>query len=331
MKKFKIAVLSFLVILLLLIALVCCEFFGAFGRSATVEIKNGESIGHVAAKLKEQGAIKSAALFRFYAGRENIVMLPGIMDVSAGSSYDDILACFAELKASDTVKITFMEACEVKDIVDELEAEGLIERSKFYEVSREYDFGYDFLEKAPKADNRLEGFLFPDTYYFSKSQDDEISIIKKMLARFAEIYEPIKHLESVTGRNTYEIVTLASIAQREAATEEDLKIVAGILENRLRNKEYGYLQACVSIQYVLPRKKPVLTFEDTKVDSLYNTYKYPGLPPGPIACPGELAIRAALEPAKTNYYYFVSDSDNINHFSETYSQHLKYIKEYNVQ
>ena len=121
---------------------------------------------------------------------------------------------------------------------------------------------------------------------------------------------------------TNEVITLASIIEREAARDSERALVSSVFHNRLKSSEYPYLQSCATVQYLLSERKEVLSDKDIEIDSPYNTYKYKGLPPGPIASPGRKSIEAALYPAQTNYYFFVSNGDGTQTFSETYEEHM---------
>jgi len=184
-------------------------------------------------------------------------------------------------------------------------------------------FDYAFLRGVPKRENRLEGYLFPDTYQFSLSEG-AYSIINKMLARFDEIYtQEYRTRAKSLGMTDDEIITLASVIEREAQGDGDRKTVAGVFHNRLKNAQYPYLESCATVQYILKERKPVLSVADTKIDSPYNTYQNPGLPAGPIASPGQKSIEAALYPEAHNYLFFVMDSTGKHRFAETFSEHQK--------
>ena len=143
-----------------------------------------------------------------------------------------------------------------------------------------------------------------------------------MLARFDEVYhQAYRERAKALSMTDHELITLASIIEREAMGDADRELVAGVFHNRLKSTTYPYLESCATVQYILKERKPVLTVADTKIDSPYNTYRNPGLPSGPIASPGEAAIRAALYPAETDYLFFVLDSTGTHRFASTYAEH----------
>ena len=123
-----------------------------------------------------------------------------------------------------------------------------------------------------------------------------------------------------------EVITFASVMEREAANDDDRPVVASVFANRLSNNAYGYLQSCATVQYVLEERKSVLSIADTKIDSPYNTYMYQGLTPGPIANPGLAAIEAAMNPATSDYLFFVAKNDGSHLFGRTYQEHLNNIE-----
>jgi len=169
------------------------------------------------------------------------------------------------------------------------------------------EYGYDFLYDIDA--NSLEGMLFPDTYEFHLDDSVE-SIVDKFLRNFAE---------KVPDLSSYKVLILASLLEREVQTEEDMRLVAGVLNNRLA---IGMpLQVDATLAYISNKKTAELTNADKLIDSPFNTYKYRGLPPAPIANPGLKAINAALNPKAHNYFYYLSAPDGTTHFAETLKQH----------
>lgn len=199
--------------------------------------------------------------------------------------------------------------------------------------SRDWAMEFDFLETKPE-NLSLEGYLFPDTYrVFASSSPEEI--VYRLLRNFdlkltKEMREEIKR----QGKTIHEIITMASIIEKEApifnqTSAEDARIISGVFWNRLR---IGMaLQTDASLSYIFEDKKPAHSGAELKVDSPYNSYLYRGLPPGPIANPGLIAIEAAIYPAKTDYFYFLTPLDGSRvYYAKTYQEHLnnkyKYLK-----
>lgn len=178
-----------------------------------------------------------------------------------------------------------------------------------------------FIEEAEKS----EGKLFPDTYFIPASYDD-LDLLNLMINTF-EI--KIENLQQEIEKNPLtldEIIILASIIEREANDKESMKLVSSVLQNRL--KINMALQADASIEYILNKPLSELTPEDLEIDSPYNTYLNTGLPPTPIGNPGIDSIKAVLEPANTNYFYYITDNDGVFHYAETYREHLINIEKY---
>ena len=329
-------------IIILFAVIICVALFfilevtGSFAvnKVKTVNIDKGQGFNQISDTLNKNGIVNSEFIFKVYA---RIFYTDKLSEIKAGeaifdkrSSYQDIMEVLISGKrTSDEIKITIPEGYELREIADILEKNALIDRNKFYDVVKNYDFDYPYIKELKKTETRLEGFLFPDTYMFSRTIDDEVSIVKKMLNRFDEIYSKFKQYENKYSYSTYEIVTLASIIEREAANKNDFHNVSSVFHNRLkRTDNLSYLQSCATVQYILKERKKVLSVKDTEIDSPYNTYKYPGLPKGPIASPGEWAINAALNPNNTNYLYFLNDKDGNLHFSKTFSEHQSNTSKY---
>ena len=228
----------------------------------------------------------------------------------------------------ETAKFTIPEGYEVRQIVDTLEKEGLIDRAVFLDALQNAPFDYPFLEGVDRT-FLLEGYLFPDTYTV-KAGADEVAIIKMMLDRFNMIFSADYYARAdELGMTVDEVVTLASIIEREARIDEEFPIVASVFHNRIDIDML--LQSCATVQFILKERKEVLLFVDIEIDSPYNTYIYSGLTPSPIASPGELALKSALYPAETNYLYFVTTekNDGSHYFNETLEGHNRDIKKGN--
>jgi len=244
----------------------------------------------------------------------------GKFEIKKSGGYSEIFNVLsAPGNVIETVKVTIPEGYEIYKLADLLEEKGLIDKDKFYYLIDNGNFDYDFVLQIPEREMRLEGYLFPDTYEFVPN--DEYGIINEMLKRFEEFYLKYKSQIDKSNYSMDEIITLASIIEREAGSA-DKSLVSSVFHNRLKSNEYPYLQSCATVQYVLKERKPVLSLDDTKIDSPYNTYINKGLPIGPIASPGEASIEAALNPASTTYYFFVMGSDGKHHFSTTFNEHI---------
>ena len=181
----------------------------------------------------------------------------------------------------ETVRFTIPEGYELRQIADLLHEKGIADREEFMQEVKEGSFSYDFVGEIPIRENRLEGYLFPDTYEVFVGESAN-SIIDRMLGRFEEVAGEIGLMDLEDGSMTLdEMVTLASVVEREAGTVEELPLVSAVFHNRLRTGMN--LGSCATVQYVLKERKPRLSTKDTQIDSPYNTYILPGLPIGPIA------------------------------------------------
>ncbi len=287
-----------------------------------VTVPQGAGTAQIATILKKDGLIHSKGFYRvmsklfFVDGKYNF----GKFKIEKGAGYQAIFDALTRSgETVDAVRVTIPEGYEIYKIADTLEAKGLIDKDKFYYLVDYGTFDYAFVNDIPQRDNRLEGYLFPDTYSFVPG--DEYGIINEMLSRFQQVYAPYEKRAEELGMTMDQVITLASIIEREAQGAEDRKLVSSVFHNRLKSANYPYLQACSTVQYVLRERKPVLSLEDTRIDSPYNTYINKGLPIGPIASPGKAAIEAALYPEESDYLFFVLGSDNKHHFSKTFDEH----------
>lgn len=179
------------------------------------------------------------------------------------------------------------------------------------------------MEYLPAGANRLEGFLFPETYdVFATSMEHDI--INRLLGQFDAVYKDEYYNRATElGYDLNQIITIASLIERETRVDSERAIVASVIYNRL-NMGMA-LQIDATVQYALGEQKDRLSYKDTEIDSPYNTYKVPGLPPGPICSPGEASIKAALYPENTQYVYYVLDAkmDGSHRFSKSYDEFLK--------
>jgi len=205
-------------------------------------------------------------------------------------------------------RITIPEGYTYTQIAELLNEKEIIEKESFTNLVKD-------------SEKSWEGYLFPDTYEVPKSYGSE-NMVKLLLSNFNHIVgEKLKDKAEEIGFSMDEIITLASIIEKEAKFVEEKRKISSVFHNRL--KKDMKLQSCATIQYILERPKEKLEESDLKIDSPYNTYLYKGLPPGPICNPGLDSIRAALEPTEEDYLYFVLGENGRHIFSKTYQEHLK--------
>tara|TARA_B110000014_G_scaffold263812_1_gene261890 strand:+ start:1747 stop:2754 length:1008 start_codon:yes stop_codon:yes gene_type:complete len=226
----------------------------------------------------------------------------------------------------DYISITIPEGWTINQISQELVSFNLIDTIVFDSLCN--DSAFINLLGFKEIDN-LEGYLFPDTYFISSNQNEQ-EIIKMMVQNFQAIIELQKLKFEQYGFNFDDLLILASIIQGEAMAVDEMKIISSVFHNRLNKKMF--LDANATLQYVIPGKNRRLMNKDLKIESRYNTYKYKGLPPGPINNPGLDAIVSACYPYKTEYIYFVKDPNRFGKhvFSKTFKEHekarIKYLK-----
>ena len=319
-KKLKNIAITLVIVLIVLFSI---EFSG-IGKSGDImiQIPQNSSISEIARILKENKLINNEFLFKVYSVISGSRYYSGEYYIQK-AGYADLSDTLSVIPSERTVNVTFIEGVELREIRAKLAELKLCTEAEFDKYAKKEYYDYEFLKYIPARENELEGYLFPDTYNFSYSEGAK-SIINKMLLNFEN--KVIGELEEdiyIKNLNLDEVIIMASILEREVADKDELSLVSGVFYNRLNQKgeSVGLLESCATVQYILKERKLVLSVADTKIDSPYNTYKYKGLPVGPIASPGIEAIKAAVHPENTDYLYFVAGSDGKHYFSKTYAEH----------
>lgn len=293
------------------------------GKHVTVVVPTGASASEVGVLLAEKGVVANARQFRMRAEALKLAqsLKPGEYDLVTGSPYDGVIRVLAEGPAADTVTFTVPEGWGIDAIAARVEAKFGIPASEFADLARTgaKDFDYAFLKDNPTSS--LEGYLFPKTYTLEESATAS-DIIDVMLKQYGKETASVDYSYSKSRNlNPHEVLTIASIIEREASVASDRPKVASVIYNRL--KIPMRLQLDSTVQYAL-NGKVKLTLDDLKTQSPYNTYVVDGLPPGPICCPGIVAIKAAANPAKTKYiYYVLTHKDGRQSFATNYADFLK--------
>jgi len=301
----------------------------AFKRPETqaeINVPQDATLKEVTKMLKDADIIDHPMLFKMFVGitKKEHSFVPGIHVLRANMDYRALVRSLTRKTSGvQTVSVTIPEGYEINQIIDLLIEYRVIEREEFEEALKNGDFEYSFLGSLKKGElGRLEGYLFPDTYEFYIG-DKANRVIEKMLKNFEKRYDETMQAQAKKlGMSTHEVITLASIIERET-TGKDRKLISSVFHNRLDSGNYPYLQSCATVLYALGERKERLTVEDTKVDHPYNTYQNKGLPPGPIASPGLDSIEAALYPAESDYLFFALQEDGTHKFSKTYAEHQK--------
>jgi len=304
-------------------------------EAVLVEIPGGMSSSAIAELLERQGLIRDAFVFRMYLRYkgEGHRFQAGRYEIRPGTAPDDIIAM---LNAGDTVpeetlRLTVPEGWTVEQIADSLAALGL-DKARFLELAASPERFPDTKTADIPQDERLryalEGYLFPETYDFpldSGEQDIVARMLDELDRKLSSLPEGWEKRLDELGISFHQMMTIASLIEREVAVDSERALVAGVIYNRIRQNMP--LQIDATVLYAMGEHKDVVLEKDLQVDNPYNTYLYPGLPPGPIASPGLKSIEATLYPESTNYLYYVTKKDGSNEhlFAETYEEHLKNI------
>jgi UPF0755 protein len=319
------------VIIIALVLIIACIFAGVLLKDSTgidmntdtarVEIASGDGTDVAAQKLHDGGIIKYPLLFKIQSklGGYDGNIQPGAATITNGMSYGEILELLIT-QNRETTKIVIPEGYEVKQIAEKLCEAGLVTWDDFYAALNPDDYDYRFLKDLPDRENKMEGYLFPATYEIPAGMSAH-DIIDLMLAAFdSQFKDEYYEQAALYGMTVDQVITMASIVERETDSDSERAKVAGVFYNR-RNSGMKF-QSCATVQYILGERKPVLSIADTQIDSPYNTYLYEGFPIGPICNPGIECIEAALYPEATDAYYFVLGKDGQHVFSNTYEEHL---------
>ncbi len=289
------------------------------------KVEYGESIYSIGERLKSQKLIKSSLFFRLLTKLEGVdkKIKAGYYKIKKQSTVVDIINTLISGKQEE-VKITFPEGWTIKKIAKHLENKGITSASDFIKAT----YSKKILKKFNIPGKSLEGFLFPDTYYFPKGYPAHL-IAEAMVENFFEKLEKIEPgYKKLSAKKLYDKIILASIVEREYRLKEEAPLIASVFYNRL-SRNIG-LESCATLEYIIteienrPHPK-YITLKDKEIDSPYNTYKWAGLPPGPISNPGVVAIDAVFHPAKTDYWYFVLEDKKTgkHYFSKSLEEHNK--------
>ena len=291
------------------------------GIKKTIKVEDGMSAGEIALILEKNQLVRDADDFSSMVKRQRVQnkLQAGEYEFVTGMKINEIIDKMVKGEVLH-IKVTIPEGYNVKQIAALLAEKKLVKESEFLQKAEDYT-PYDYMKTNNElVDYKAEGFLFPSTYNITPgtSVDD----ILAMLTREFNNQLTVDMRKKIVERNLSirEFVTLASLVEKEAAVAEDRKYISKVFLNRLDIDMP--LQSCATIQYILGEVKPELTIADTQRPSPYNTYIHDGLPPGPIANPGMLSMKAVINPAQDNYLYFVAKRDGKHIFSRTYAEHL---------
>ncbi|MEG1310876.1 MAG: endolytic transglycosylase MltG [Romboutsia sp.] len=332
-NKWKIVILVFIILIALMGVFVFTQV-GAIDKNnskdVVIEIPSGSTVSNMSDILYENNIIKNKTLFKVVVKLSNKApsIKAGKYLLNQTYSNNEIVNLLASGKIyNDGIKVTIPEGSTSKEIVSILVNKKLGTEQNYIELiknPKEFYKEVSFLKE--NNIKSLEGFLYPETYYFDKNISEK-EVLTRILLEFKNIYnDKLKNRQKELNMTLEKVVNLASIIEKEAVLDADRATIASVFYNRL-NIDMP-LQSDATIQYIFNERKKIVTYNDLKIDSLYNSYKNKGLPPTPIANPGIKSIEAALYPEDTTYLYFVATMSGGNNYSTNYEDHLKNVKEY---
>jgi len=326
-KQIFVTLFAVAVSVLLLLGLLLSHVYYAAPRTnpATVEVRveQGDSLATVVGKLREQQVIMNERLFLLWARLRGVEkkIHRGLYRFEAQLAPHEILERLVMGKGVFHIA-TVPEGLTVKEIADLLDKLQIVERDKFLAEASDPEF----LKLFGLEDKGIEGYLFPSTYHFTPATSEK-DILIAMVSQFRKLFEPLLERGGERGRLTpHQIVTLASIIEKETGVEAERPLVSAVFHNRL--KLNMPLQSDPTVIYGLKDFNGNLTRKDLNTPSPYNTYRIAALPPGPISNPGLSSIKAALHPADVPFLYFVSKNDGTHLFSESFAAHNRAVKTY---
>lgn len=294
----------------------------------SVVVAKGDSLSNVINKLHKEGYIKRPNVIKLYINirRIDTTIKQGKYNINTNISIDRFIKILNQGFDDEIVKVTIPEGYNIEDIGKLLEDKGIITKEQFIKSCKNYKLP-QYVKQNKNTKYSLEGYLFPDTYRFKKGVSGN-EIIKDMLEQFKLVINDIEKKNNKIN-NLHEILTKASIIEKEARSEEDRFKISSVIDNRIQKQMK--LQVDATVLYSLGEHKKRLYYKDLNINSPYNTYKVKGLPPGPICNPGKPSIIAALKPQKTDYLYYVLENNKGHYFTKDYKDFLMAKERYKKQ
>jgi len=297
---------------------------GQVGGTVTVVVKEGSSLRAIAAQLEQKGVVKHARAFEIRADADGYAtrFMPGTYSFHVNEPYPTLVAKLLKGTRPPTIKVSIPEGTTLRQAAAIVSGDvSSISSRDYTKVAR--DDPPPFGLQGYKKGTTLEGLLFPATYDVSPRKATAKGFVQDQLDAFDANFAKVDMRKARAANLTeYDVVIIASMIDREARVPAERAVVAAVIWNRLR--KHMLLQIDATIQYALGKTKPVLTYNDLRIDSPYNTYKHLGLPPTPISNPGLAALQAAANPTSDKYLYYVARNDGTGRhfFSTTYEQFL---------
>ena len=299
---------------------------GKSSQVTVLDIAEGASLSEVAERLHRQKLIKSDWAFVWMGRLKGLdrKIIPGEYEFHGGMAPSSILEKIIEGEVIQYT-VTIPEGFSMRQIADLLHGQRLADRDEFLRCAGDPAF----IQTLSLSVDNLEGYLFPDTYRFARYVKPE-RLLSAMVSRFKQaVSEEDRGQAAELDLSLHEVMTLASVIEKETARPDERTLISGVFHNRLRKKIP--LQSDPTVIYALNEFDGNLRKKDLSIDSPYNTYRVRGLPPGPIANPGRAAIHAALNPESTKYLYFVSRNDGSHEFSTTFAEHKRAVRKYQLR
>lgn len=327
------------IVILTVIAVVLAVILGMIGIALTdslgiklnedstyIEISENENAAQIASDLKDNGIIKYPLMFRLQSliGGYDGHFQAGSAYIQNGMSYNQILDMLIT-PSRNTTKVIIPPGCEIREIAIKLCELNLTTWDEFYEALYDVSaYNYPFLQNLPSRESMMEGYLYPATYEIPNGMSAH-DVVDLMLSTFNTQFKQEYYARAdELGMTVDEVVTMASILEREANESCDLKKIAGVYHNK-RNTGM-YFDSNASVQYVVGERKPVIPIADTKTDSPYNTYMYEGLPIGPICNPSISSIEAVLDYSAAEEYYYALTENGEQIFASNYDEFIGLVK-----
>lgn len=317
-----------LIILLLIIVIALASVFIStikkplkISQSEVVNVEEGDSFYSIINSLSNEKKIKSPFIIKIYAKLTglDLEVVPGSHTLEKGMSVKDIAKTLKDTNNANAITITIPEGFNIEDIATRVEEKGICTKDEFLSAVKSYPLP-SYVKDNPDKRYNLEGFLFPDTYNFKIGVEPEY-IIETMIKRFEEVWNEITEGLDIKEDDIEKIINVASIIEKEARVDEDRPLIASVIYNRL--EQDMPLQIDATVIYAHGYYIENVRNRHLAIESKYNTYLHKGLPVGPICNPGAPSIKAALNPANTNYLFYLLASDDEHYFTDNYDDFLK--------
>ena len=319
-----------------------CDLLGLNKEPVSIEvtIDDDTDFDAVVDLLEDEGLIQYKFLFKLYAtfSHAQDKIAPGRYELNTEMDYHALVSSMSSSSSTRlTTNVTIQEGLTIDQLFTLLDERGVCSVERLQDMAANHDYAFDWLRDRPLGDyHRLEGYLFPDTYTFEMGENPKY-VLNKMLVNFDAKMD--EYMPQYTGEDAqyslHDIVTIASMIEKETdgtnnEERNDYRSIASVIYNRLENpaaETVGYLQIDATLVYLNGGKVPTLA--DREIDSPYNTYLHQGLPPGPISNPGMQSLLAAMNPADTNYYFYVLNPETKQHeYTRTYAEHEALVQRY---